>query len=68
MGKIRILHIMGLKANGDRLEILVVNPEEDIPAVDYVGPGDTIHESQVVELEGSWPYSPDETEFERVGS
>jgi len=65
---IKILHIMGETANRGILEILVINPEDGVPAEDYVRPSDDIQEVRIIELEGDWRSCPSERAFEYVNT
>ena len=62
---IKILHIMGTKEDGTPLEILAVDPCPENEPEDYITKGETIEESQVIELVGNWPSCPRGTTFER---
>jgi len=61
----QLLHIIGTKAEGQALEILVLEP--DSPPGDYVSLRDTMDEYQYIDIEfDNWPYCPTGSCFERA--
>lgn len=66
MRNFKILQIWGKDRYDGRFESLIIDPDPEIPIMDYISPGDEIEDYEIIEIKTKWKNFPSGYQFNRA--